>query len=600
MSRVSFPDGAIAVNLPVLETALYDVSNQVCMAQFDGCGNIAKFSQIGKGDIIEPGFHYCAMQVDSKPVERQLGVGSPVERQHGVGQKKTVTMIGRMQRVHFELDCLSISLAQFLDEKTNAVFTRYDFQNHSDEDIEISLCFGVQGLVPLALDSIPYLVEVERLQGKRYYTLQISVEAKGCRAFRYILSPGGEGAVPGFEKAFGAGEIDALEYIGWLEGLWPYAHEPCANDKIRALYISCINTAASAYKSIPEAGFEAFFAGISYQAPARTYFRDGFFTALCLLEIKPEWVKNQILTLARGVNADGSCPSAVIASPESMPFWDGHYDSPAFLIILAYEYTVQTNDHSLLGLELSGQTILQVFDDCLGWLDSQTDETGLVVKPGGCRLDWADNVYREGYVTYIEALYARAVYAMAAFKRSSGSVAEADALEKKHERIKGAINDLLWDDDRGFYINYASEAYREDNLSLDTILCVLFDIADDEMAKRHLENCRKLLEADFGVRCVAPLYKYQHHLVEKSAFPTRYHNGSDWPYLDGLYALALMKHGFDASHALTRWFDYSLEQGWYTPVEYYSPAYGKGSLLQAWSSTAAYALQKGWHLWKKK
>jgi len=63
--------------------------------------------------------------------------------------------------------------------------------------------------------------------------------------------------------------------------------------------------------------------------------------------------------------------------------------------------------------------------------------------------------------------------------------------------------------------------------------------------------------------------------------------------LDGLYALALMKHGFDAHHALTRWFDYSLEKGWYTPVEYYSPVYGNGSFLQAWSSTPAYAIQTG-------
>jgi len=456
--------------------------------------------------------------------------------------------------------------------------------------------------------------EVERLLNKRYYTIQLLVPPKGQRDFSYIISRKEPETVHGFSDAFDAGERDAQQYIEWLQSLMPQSTATLAtsatpaitaasantaapatpeSERLRALYISCINCAVSAYKVLPDVGFNAFFAGISYQSPARTYFRDGYMTILCLLSIKPQWVKNQILTLARGVGADGSCPSAVLASSDGAAFWGGHYDSPAYMIIMAYEYTKQTDDYSLLDQDIVGRTMLQVLESCLGWLNSQTDGTGMIVKPGGCRLDWADNVYREGYVTYIEALYAQALYAMAEFKRRVGHPEEADALLARYDKIKEAINTLLWDDERGYYINYVSDDCREDNLSLDTIFCILFDIADDSRAKRHLKACRQLLETDFGVRCVYPFYKYQSHLVEKSAFPTRYHNGSDWPYLDGLYALALMRHGFDANHALTRWFDYSLEQGWYTPVEYYSPVYGNGSFLQAWSSTAAYAMQMG-------
>jgi len=500
-----------------------------------------------------------------------------------------------MQQVQIKQNDFTVDVMQFLDDDTAAVFSGYSFINHGEQDLEISICLGVACIeyVPLYFCSIPDMDAVEKLYNKHYYKLRITVPPGGQRYYKYIFSDEDLLYKHTFEECFSAGEKSAIGYVQWLQELSKPVKAANQSEKIRALYTSCINCAASAYKIVPEVGFEAFFAGISYQTPARTYFRDGYSTILCLLSIKPEWVKNQILTLAKGVNPDGSCPSAVIASSDAMPFWDGHYDSPAFMIIMVYDYIIETSDYMILDIDINGSSLLTVLENCLSWLDRQTDATGLIVKPEKCRLDWADNVYREGYVTYVQALYARAAYAMSVLKRESGDLAAADALLSKFEHIKNAVNTLLWDDDKGYYINYVSNNYREDNLSLDTVFCVLFGIADDVRSKNHLTACRQLLEVDFGVRCVYPLYKYPEHLVEKSAFPSRYHNGSDWPYLDGLYALALMKNGFDAYHALTRWFDYSLEQGWFTPVEYCSPDYGKGSFLQAWSSTPAYAIQVG-------
>ena len=579
MKDINFPDGAIEVVLPVLSTALYNVSNHVCMAQFDGCGNIKEFSKISYGDVLESGFYYCVIRINGVPL---------------TDQSKAVSMIGRMQQVQIRQNDITVIIKQFLDDNTSAVFSSYHFLNHGEHDSEISISLGVACTdhTPLYFYSTPDMNKLEELYNKHYYNQLITVPPGGQRECKYIVSDEELLIKFTFDECFSAGNNSAAGYVKWLQELNDPIKAVYQSEKIRALYTSCINCAVSAYKVIPEVGFEAFFAGISYQSPARTYFRDGYSTILCLLSIKPEWVKNQILTLLRGVNPDGSCPSAVIASSDVKPFWDGHYDSPAFMIIMVYDYIAETSDFMILDQDINGCALMTVLENCLGWLDRQTDTTGLIVKPGRCRLDWADNVYREGYVTYIQALYAHATYAMAAFKRESGDLATTDTLLSKFRIIKNAINTLLWDDDKGYYINYVSNDYHEDNLSLDTVFCVLFGIADDVRSKLHLTACQKLLEVDFGVRCVYPLYKFQEHLVEKSAFPSRYHNGSDWPYLDGFYALALLKFGFDANHALTRWFDYSLEQGWFTPVEYYSPDYGKGSFLQAWSSTPAYAIQE--------
>jgi hypothetical protein len=94
--------------------------------------------------------------------------------------------------------------------------------------------------------------------------------------------------------------------------------------------------------------------------------------------------------------------------------------------------------------------------------------------------------------------------------------------------------------------------------------------------------------------CCWPAYRRKDHLVEKSAYEYVYHNGSDWPFWSSVYALAKTEYGMDGTYPATRWYSYSLEQGWYTPVEYYNPITGRGSLLQGWSAMGLPALKALW------
>jgi glycogen debranching enzyme len=350
-----------------------------------------------------------------------------------------------------------------------------------------------------------------------------------------------------------------------------------------------------------ENNFKGFFAGINYQKPARTYFRDGYWTILSVLPFFPELVRNEIITLANGIHEDGTCPSGVICSGKVRDFWSDHYDSPLFFIMMVYDYICFSGDVDVLYEKINEKKIIDLMELCIGRFINEDEGEMLISKPPFCRRDWVDNVYRSGYTTYIEVLYARSLYCMGSIYTSINDIGK-NKFMSLFERCKNSINKHLWDDKKGYYINYANGDRIEDNLSIDTILAILYNIADDDKKNSVLDRCEELLETknnkeqkygDWGVMCAYPFYKHKNDLVEKSNFEYRYHNGSDWPYLDGVYALTKLRCGRNAEYALSRWFDYSIEHSWFTPVEYYNPVYGKGSYLQAWSAMPAAAIVMG-------
>ncbi|HWQ06096.1 MAG TPA: trehalase family glycosidase [Feifaniaceae bacterium] len=344
----------------------------------------------------------------------------------------------------------------------------------------------------------------------------------------------------------------------------------------------CLNAAFSSWKRF--GSFAGLFAGVAYAAPARTYYRDGYYTALALLPYKPDWVRQEILTLSRGIGADGSCGSAVDANGD--PWWNNHYDSPLFFALLTYAYVCQTGDSGILENDGVGEKLTVILDAAADALD----ENGLLYRPSS-RHDWADNVFREGYVTYIECL------AYGALHLCGKLLPKREAYKRAAERIKSGINRVLWDDELGWYVNFTCKTETERNLSLDTVFALLFGLAPKDRAIRMLRSMERLLETknnnrygEFGVLCVYPFYQNPARFVEKSAYPLRYHNGAEWPYLSALYAFAKKLYGMDYSYPLTRWYNNSLERGFAAPVEYFSPPYPPGGMLQGWSAFGAFVL----------
>jgi glycogen debranching enzyme len=228
---------------------------------------------------------------------------------------------------------------------------------------------------------------------------------------------------------------------------------------------------------------------------------------------------------------------------------------------------------------------------------------GLPVKPHNDR-DWADNVTREGLVAYDIGLWIGALDALATLGArldpALGAAARAEA-----EAARTAADSSLWrgDPKGGHYADYVrGDGWTEAHLALDALMLLRFDAVPEPRALAMLDEVRARLESrrnddqpygDFGMLCAFPPFADRAALRAKSAFAYRYHNGGEWPWLDAVYAAERLRRGLAGwRYPLTRWWSFCLEQGWAGPVEHFSRPFGRGSLLQGWSSLpAAVALQ---------
>lgn len=429
-----------------------------------------------------------------------------------------------------------------------------------------------------------------------------------------------EGDVQALDAALAEREAaleEARSYADWLSSCW-HSNDPLQ----KSLFVAGLSTAMAMFKEFPE-GFAGLVAGPDYSYPPRLYFRDGYWTTQILLHLRPDLVRTHLLSLARGIRPDGRCPSGVFAPhlfpslglDSAMPLdWlPDHIDAPAFFLLLLEEYLQASRDMDILEVHLPPPpawkeipppsegpwTIWQAAQRTLNSLVScDSDGDGLIEKPHRPN-DWADNVRRSVWVTYDQALYVAALQAMGRIADLLGETTLSCYYCGKLAQAREALHDRLWDEGRGHYINYRRPGYLEAHFSIDTLVILRYKLADEHRARRMLQAARNLQSrhspfqpyGDWGVMSVFPLYNHKDDLFGKSADPYRYHNGADWPYWDGVYAASLKQRGDpDWGYVLTRWWEYGLAQGWLTPVEYFSPPYPAGGMLQGWSSFPASVL----------
>ncbi len=626
--QVSYKDGAIVATGNYHEPALYDVSNNLLMAEFDGTGAIAKYSVVNKWDFLE--CWYNQIFVNGAPLDAYA--------------RKKVTMIGKRMVIEVETKDARITVTQFAANTVNALFSEIAVQAKNDVKIENTVNYGINftsylknlfasrfnfsnvarlvfGTLNAEIgghrknyDRPGYLLITNNVIENFRFDIAVSTPAEALETTHLYtnqftsaldLASGQSGTIRMVVSGYTAGDFSACDVGECFTHFDEYDKESsdyvknlplpesCKTEFEKAYFASTYNCALSMYKET--GAFKGFLAGINYQSPARTYFRDGYWTALAVLKYRPELVRNEILTLARGIDKDGRCPSAVKYNFKN--WWGDHYDSPSFYAILVYDYVRTTGDYGVLNEKWRGATVLDSVVKVIDKLSENCDETGLLNKSGTYnRRDWCDNVFRTGYCTYDEALYARALYAVSVLTRGKYDDVSARYADK-FAKVKDAINTILWDTERGYYVNYKSGDYVEDNLSVDTVVTVLFGIASEERAKSVLGNMERYLESrnnheqgagDFGVLSVYPFYKNPRATVLKSSLPYYYHNGGDWPYWSAMYAYAKLAHGMDYSYPLTRWFEYNADKGNYTPVEFFAPPRADGSLLQGWSGAGAF------------
>lgn len=400
-------------------------------------------------------------------------------------------------------------------------------------------------------------------------------------------------------------EADA--YVKRCDGL------PEGDPEMRSMVLQGLHAALSSLRKDEHGAFAGLAAGQAYSAPARTYYRDGYWTHQALLRLCPEVLANQIDILATGVQETGEAPSGVILTGPAQSiawdrarrsdprireehlrpgdWWSDHFDSPLFFVLTIGDYVRATGDDA--PLRKYWGRVAAIFRR---YLSFATNGDSLPLKPRNDR-DWADNVYRTGYVSYDIGLWVGALDVIAEFGVNID--AGVATLAKKHAARSRAMVDAALLQPAGWYADYAEPetGFAEDHLTLDSLTLLRFDAVSDGQSVKILEQVRNLLESrhnavqpygDWGTLCAFPPFKRREDTRAKSAFAFRYHNGADWPYLSGLYASERLRRGLDGwRYPLTRWWRSCLEQGWAGAVEYFSPPFGRGSLLQGWSSMPA-------------
>ena len=392
---------------------------------------------------------------------------------------------------------------------------------------------------------------------------------------------------------------------------------PSASPIARSMAIQSAHASLSSIRRAEDGSFLGLAAGQAYSAPTRTYYRDGYWTLQALLFLEPDAVRDQIDLLATGIQPDGEAPSGVILTgPEQglewekfrttspdyreehlrpTDWWSDHFDSPLFFILAIGDYIKTTGDDGLIRKHWA--TVEAILRRYIGF---DRENNGLPMKPRHDR-DWADNVYRHGYVSYDIGLWIGALDVIADF---GGVCDEKVAREAAALAVKAraSVDDALLQPS-GWYADYGIKGdFVEDHLTLDSLTLLRFGAVGNDRAKVVLDAARDLLETrnnarqpygDWGVMCAWPPFKRPADTRAKSAFAYRYHNGSDWPYLSGLYAEQRLQFGLDGwDYPMLRWWKTCLEEGWIGSVEYFAPPFGRGSLLQGWTGMHAAAILK--------
>lgn len=385
---------------------------------------------------------------------------------------------------------------------------------------------------------------------------------------------------------------------------------PEADPVLRSMVMQGTHAALSAVRRDERGRFDGLAAGLAYSTPARTYYRDGYWTLQLLLTAAPAVVHAQIDLLAAGVQPDGEAPSGVIVSgPEQehawealrstvfgfdwihkrrADWWSDHFDSPLFFVLTLADYVRATGD--VEPVDRNWPFVRAIYERYVG-----LSQNGLPVKPRNDR-DWADNVYRAGHVSYDIGLWVGALDAMAELGAAQDPALAAQAAATAIE-VRAAIARELKQPD-GLYPDYRDgEGTLEDHLTLDSLTLLRYDAVPAADALAVLAATRARLETranrdqafgDWGMMCVHPPFKRRGDLRSKTVFPFRYHNGSDWPWLDGVYAEERLRRGLAGwRYPMVRWWEMCLARGWMGAVEYFSPPWGRGSLLQGWSGLPA-------------
>ena len=265
-----------------------------------------------------------------------------------------------------------------------------------------------------------------------------------------------------------------------------------------------------------------------------------------------EGARRSLLTLALDQAENGQIPKFVSPAEQDADFWYvGCIDATLWWLIALRHYLAVTRD-SELEIELAGRV-----DRALDWLRCQ-EHPRLKLLTQNEASDWADVMPRSGFVLYTNALWyhVKKLYAIPGqrdtrngfnhlFFPFSGELAEYRRLRLlNHYALRHAKN-------RELYLSFVNFSFSGDEGDvMGNVLAVLLGLADEHRARaimRALEKAR--IDEPYPVRVVldpiepgSPLWRaYMGRHRQNLAH--QYHNGGCWPFVGGIWVMALAAIG---------------------------------------------------------
>jgi hypothetical protein len=573
------PDGSLLIH-PVDSLVTYDLTNTRVIARVDSRFRLVRYSVVGGDDLILPATWFTRISLD------------------GVDPKDCDTLSARAGLVVMTAarHGVEVRLTAFVGEKTNAVFLHFTFRSLDGKAHKADVrLWAINWPGRMAVGNRPHPQKLNYIHER--VALPAGKSPEEVHHLRVVVTADR----PSYEQTFQ--DFDKAEQTATERSRALAETLQVSDPLLKSMFTATLDDALASFKSAPENDFNAFFAGIRYRAPLRAYYRDSYWAVQLVLPFHPEYVRSNVLLLARGIHDDGRAPSAVLF--DGKRFNDFHYDSPALFVTQLYDYLAWTKDFSVL------DEAWPKAQKALAYLAStDTGGSGLMEKPEADTGDWADEVFRSYHVTYDEALYYRALVCAARIALAAGNSELSQQYQARAARAKAAINKELWLEDAGHYVDYRrKDGSAENHLTSDSLVTVLFGIPSESQTEKLLGAAKDELETryvdkrlgDWGILACNPLYGRKAEIRRSSFLPYSYHNAGEWPYLDGVNALVrLWRRDEDWRYPLLRWWEYSLERNWLTPAEVYSAYHPDGRALeddlglrQAWSSLPGAAIVLG-------
>ena len=150
-------------------------------------------------------------------------------------------------------------------------------------------------------------------------------------------------------------------------------------------------------------------------------------------------------------------------------------------------------DYIISGAGCAGLTLLMRMIESGKLADKKVLIADRELKPRNDR-DWADNVYREGLVSYDLGLWVGALDVMAKLGATSDPALARRAKDAAASARK-TIDRKLWTDTHQGYADYATpDGFVEDHLVLDSLTLARYDAVPQDKALRLLRSMERTLE----------------------------------------------------------------------------------------------------------